>query len=68
MIKETVHKRIYGQDKSQLNELTKFLIDHGSRGKREPIKNFATVCADKQPDNTGVIQTKLKQVNSQEAV
>jgi hypothetical protein len=47
MIKEIVHKRIYGQASSQLNELTKFLIDHGSKGKREPIKNFATVCADK---------------------
>lgn len=46
MIKETVHKRIYGQESGQLNTLTKFLIDHASKGKREPIKNFASVCTD----------------------
>ena len=72
MIKEEVHKRIYGQDCAQ-NELTRFLIEEAAVGKREPIKGFADKCQDVKKDAegnvlSGNIDAELKEVNSQAAV
>jgi len=43
MIKETVHKRLYG-DSCQQNELTKVLVDIAATGKKEQIRGFLSSC------------------------
>ena len=45
VIKETVHRRIYGPDCAQ-NELSKLLIEVAAHAKREHIRGFETYCRD----------------------
>ena len=71
VIKEGVHKKIYGEDSSQ-NELTKILIEFSLVGKREPIKGFSNVCIDPSYRDglkiAGNIDTEFPKQNSQHAV
>jgi len=43
MIKETVHKKLYGDNCAQ-NELTKTLIEIAATGKKEQIPDFMSSC------------------------
>ena len=63
VIKEQIHKKIYGNESSQ-NELTKLLIEYALVAKREPIKAFSNVCIDPKEGVSGNIQTEFSKLNS----
>jgi hypothetical protein len=76
MIKETVHKKLYGENCEQ-NELTKTLIEIAATGKKEQIPELMSRCLEimktekdtKADENlSNVTHGEVKDLNSLESV